>query len=149
MRRRNLRAEAERKPARDRFAIRSELLDPEVQYARGKALMQAGKYSEAVQQLQFAYDCDPQNGDYRAELAYCRFLQAPNRDVEATLDELRETLRIDAGCGLAVYYTGMVFARIGSLKTAEEYLQRSIKMLMPDRRPIEALKRLQKIRGRK
>lgn len=149
VRRRNLREEAARTPARDRFAIKSQLLDPEVQYAKGHTLMHAGKYGEAAQQLQFAYDCDPQNSTYRSELAYCRFLMAPNREAETAVDELKEALRIDPKCGLAVYYTGMIYGRIGSLKAAEEHLQRSIKMLMPDRRPIEALKKLQKKRGRR
>lgn len=148
MRRRTLREEAARKPARDRFAIKSQLLDPEVQFAKGTALVQAGKYREALQQLQFAHDCDPQNSDYRAELAYCRFQTEPRTGSELALGELRETLRIDPKCGLAVYYTGMVYGRIGQLQQAEDHLRRSIRLLMPDRRPIEALKRLQKKRRR-
>ena len=148
MRRRTLREEAERKPARDRFAIKSQLLDPELQYRKGTALIQAGKHQEALQQLQFAYDCDPQNSDYRAELAYCRFRVDPRHGSEHALEELRETLRIDPKCGLAVYYTGMVYGRIGQLRDAEQHLRRSIRLLMPDRRPIEALKNLQKKRRR-
>lgn len=146
MRRRTLREEAERKPASDRFAIKSQLLDPEVQFEKGTALVQAGHYREALQQLQFAHDCDPQNSDYRAELAYCRFQVAPRSGSDQALEELRETLRIDPKCGLAVFYTGMVHGRIGQLRQAEEHLRKSIRLLMPDRRPIEALKALQKRR---
>ncbi len=146
VRRRTLREEAARQPSRDRFAIKSQLLDPEVQFAKGTALMQAGKHHEALQQLQFAHDCDPQNSNYRAELAYCRFQGEPRHGSERALEELRETLRIDPKCGLAVYYTGMVYARIGQLRDAEHHLRRSIRLLMPDRRPIEALKGLQKKR---
>ncbi len=149
MRRRTLREETAKKPNRERFAIKSQLLDPEVQFQKGTRLMQAGKHREALQQLQFAHDCDPQNSDYRAELAYCRFLGEPRQGGERALEELKETLRIDPKCGLAVYYTGMVFSRIGELRQAEDYLQRSIRMLMPDRRPIEALKNLQKRRGKR
>ena len=148
-RRRTLREEASRKPKPDRFAIKSELLDPEVQYAKGKALMEAGDYQEAVRQLEFAYDCDPQNSAYRAELAYCRFLIAPRQEGDRSLEELREALRIDPQCGLAVYYTGMLYGELGELEEAESHLQRSIRMLMPDRRPIEGLKALQRKRGRR
>ncbi len=144
VRRRNLRDEAARTPSRDRFAIKSNLLDPEVQFEKGSALMGAGKYVEAVQQLQFAYDCDPQNSGYRSELAYCRFMVAPKREGDRALEELREALRVDPKCGLAVYYTGMVYGEIGRLDEAEAHLRKAIRLLMPDRRPIEGLKRFQK-----
>jgi tetratricopeptide (TPR) repeat protein len=142
IRRRNLREERSKKPARDRFVIKSELLDPEVQFKKGKALMGAGKYREALQQLQFACDCDPQNSDYRAELAYCRFLAHPG-DGRRALEELRETLRLDPKSGLAVYYSGMVLGELEDYQAAEEHLRRALKMMMPDRRPIEGLKELQ------
>ncbi len=148
-RRRNLREEAARKPTRDRFAIKSQLLDPEVQFKKGTALTQGGMHREALQQLQFAHDCDPQNSAYRAELAYCRFQVSPKSEAERVLEALQETLRIDPKCGLAVYYAGMVYRRTGRLREAEKYLRRSIRLLMPDRRPIEALKSLQKKRGRR
>ena len=149
VRRKTLRDEAARKPARDRFAIKSQLLDPEVQFAKGTALMGAGHHREALQQLQFAHDCDPQNSNYRAELSYCRFQVDPRQGGDRALEELKETLRIDPKCGLAVYYTGMVYGRTGQLREAEDHLRRSIRLLMPDRRPIEALKGLQKKRGRR
>jgi len=142
IRRRNLREKRKRKPARDRFVIKSELLDPEVQFKKGKALMGAGKHREALQQLQFACDCDPQNGEYRAELAYCRFLAHPG-DGKKALEELRETLRLDPESGLAVYYSGMILGELEDYVAAEEHLRRAIKMMMPDRRPIEGLKELQ------
>ena len=62
-----------RRPAAS-FAIKTDLLDSESQYKKGKALMDAGKHREALMLLEFAADCDPQNGVYAAELAYCRFL---------------------------------------------------------------------------
>ncbi len=149
VRRRNLREEAARKPSRDRFAIKSQLLDPEVQFAKGAALVKAGKHREALQQLEFAYDCDPQNSDYRSELAYCRFLVAPHSEADTSLGELKQALRIDPECGLAVYYTGMIYGKLGQIEEAEEHLRRSIRMLMPDRRPIEGLKALQRKRKRR
>lgn len=142
-RRHTLREERARRPARDRFVIKSELLDPELQFKKGKALMAAGLYREALQQLNFAYDCDPQNSDYRADLAYCRFLESPATEADRSLGELQETLRVDPKCGLAVYYAGMILSETDRYDEAEEHLQRAIKMLMPDRRPIEGLKELQ------
>ncbi len=142
-RRATLREQRKRQPDPDRFAIKSDLLDPERQFKKGKALMKAGRYKEAVDQLQFAYDCDPQNTTYRAELAYCRFLDSPGAEAEGALAELRETLRIDPECGLAFFYVGDVHAELGNVKEAEEHLQKAIKMMAPDRRPIESLKALQ------
>ena len=142
VRRQTLRTESEKKPAEDRFLIRSELLDSQVQFRKGKALARAGRYREALQQFEFAHDCDPQNSAYRAELAYCRFLDSPP-SAERSLSELRETLRIDPKCALAIYFSGMIEGEIGEYQAAEEKLRRAIKLMMPDRRPIEALKALQ------
>ena len=150
MRRRTLRQEAQtKKPARDRFRIQSKLLDPAVQFKKGKALMERERYKEAEQQLQFAYDCDPQNSTYRAELAYCRFRRDPDRQGEATLEELKETLRVDSRCSLAIYYAGLVSGELEYWDQAEEYLRQAIKLMMPDRRPIEGLKELQERRKKK
>lgn len=141
-RRKIKREEQARRPDADRFAIKSDLLDSELQFKRGKALMKQGNFQDAREQLQFAYDCDPQNSVYRAELAYCKFLDNP-REIQRTEDDLRETLRIDPRSGLATYYLGMVTMDLEKYEEAEQLLQKAIKMLKPDRRPIEALKDLQ------
>lgn len=130
---------ARRSPAE--MAIKTDLLDPEVQYRKGRALLDAGKFQEAAVLIEFASDCDPQNGLYSAELAYCRFCLAPGQGARA-LKELEETLRRDADCGLAVYYSGEVHRQMGNREEAEKNLRRAIKMMAPDRRPIEALKLL-------
>ena len=148
-RRANLRAQREKTPDADRFAIKSDLLDSERQFKKGKALMNAGRYREALVQLQFAYDCDPQNSIYRTELAYCKFLELPTAEAASSLTELKETTRIDPKFGLAVYYAGEIHRETGELDEAEEHLQRAIKMMAPDRRPIEALKALQAQRSKK
>lgn len=149
LRRRTLREEQARKPDANRFAIKSELLDSELQYKKGQALMQLGRYREARQQLQFAFDCDVQNSLYRAELAYCKFLDVPVTEAERSLAELKETLRIDPKCGLAVYYTGMIETELEQWDAAEQSLQKALKMMMPDRRPIEGLKQLQAKKSQK
>ncbi|HYG63243.1 MAG TPA: tetratricopeptide repeat protein, partial [Thermoanaerobaculia bacterium] len=91
--------------------------------------------------LEFASDCEPQNSLYRAEMAWCRFLQSPSLPNQP-VRELEETLKRDPRCGLAAYYLGEVLRQSGRFAEAEEPLQRAIKLMSPDRRPIEALKAL-------
>lgn len=143
LRRRKVREEKAAKPQSDRFAIKSELLDSELQFKKGQSLMAAGRYREARNQLQFAYDCDASNALYRAELAYCKFLDVPSAEAERSLEDLKETLRMDPKCGLAAYYMGMVQAELEQWEAGEASLQRALKLMMPDRRPIEGLKVLQ------
>jgi len=140
-RRKARREERDRRAPAEQPAIKTDLLDPEVQYRKGRALLDAGKLQEAALLIEFASDCDPQNGLYSAELAYCRFRLAPGQGARA-LKELQETLRRDPDCGLAVYYTGEVHRQMGDREDAEKMLRRAIKMMAPDRRPIEALKLL-------
>ncbi len=129
--------------SRDQFLIKSDLLDSETQFKKGKDLMEQGKYHDAIQQLQFAHDYDPQNPVYRAELAYCGYLHEPETKSPDALTELNETLRIDPHCGLAAYYAGIIHSDQGNFIEAEVYLQNANKLLKGDRRPIEALKALQ------
>jgi tetratricopeptide (TPR) repeat protein len=60
------------------------------------------------------------------------------------LAELEEAQRVDAKCGLAAYYAGLIHTALGSAEQAERQLRRALKLMAPDRRPIEALKELQK-----
>lgn len=139
-RRKTLREERERKPA-SFGGIKTDLLDSEAQFKKGQALLEQGKYKEAVLLLEFASDCDPQNSLYAAELAYCRFLVSSAHASQA-LRELQETLRRDPSCGLAAYYAGEISRETGSYEDAEGYFRRAIKLMSPDRRPIDALKNL-------
>jgi hypothetical protein len=128
--------------ARNAFAIKSNLLDSETQFRKGLELMKQGKYGEALELLQFAHDCEPQNALYRAELAFCRYRREPEIERKTSVDALRETVRIDPECGLAYYYAGVIYAEGGESEDAEPLLQRAIKLMAPDRRPIDALKQL-------
>ena len=121
--------------------IKTDLLDSEAQFKKGLALTEAGKHKEAIQYLEFASDCDPQNGIYRAELAWARVLFSPSQTNQA-LKELQEALRLDVNCGLAAYYAGEIHRELGNRDEAENYLRRAIKLMSPDRRPIDALKLL-------
>ena len=126
--------------AREAFAIKSNLLDADEQFKKGMLLVEAGKFADAIEQLQFAHDCEPQNAIYRAELAYCRYRKDPQLEGAAALQELQETVRIDPECGLALYYLGMLYGEEGDFDAAEPVLQSAIKLMKPDRRPIDALK---------
>ncbi|HJX27099.1 MAG TPA: DUF4388 domain-containing protein [Thermoanaerobaculia bacterium] len=139
-RRKTLREERERKPA-SFGGIKTDLLDSEAQFKKGQALLEQGKHKEAVLLLEFASDCDPQNSLYAAELAYCRFLVSSAHASQA-LRELQETLRRDPSCGLAAYYAGEISRETGFYEDAEGYFRRAIKLMSPDRRPIDALKNL-------
>jgi len=130
--------------AAESFRIETDLLDPEVQFRKGRALIAEGNYRDALDQLGYASDLDPQNGRYRAELAYCRYLYNPQAGAAVALEELNKALRIDPGCGLVHYYRGEILRILGRLDEAEQSLKRSIRPMAPDRRPIEALRALQK-----
>jgi len=129
-------------PLRDQFRLTTTLLDPDVQFRRGRALMNSGEYDKALVQLEYAADLDAQNATYLAELAYCRFLRSPMAAGPQALEELKQAHRIDPRCGLALFYQGEVHRQLGLFDEAEELLRLSIKPMAPDRRPINALRRL-------
>ena len=130
------------KPAEDRFQIQTDLLDPQLQFLRGHALLEQGKYLEALELLRFAADCDPQNGAYRAEVAFCRFLYSPRVNSGPAAVDLRETLRIDSRCGIAHYYLAEVLLAGGDGEQARQHLLQAERLLPDDARPTEALKRI-------
>ncbi len=132
--------EAERKKAK--FAIETDLLDSEEQFKKGLALAERGDLGKALELLEFAVSCDPQNATYRAELSYRRHQFEPHRYRKQAIVDLREAIRIDSRCGIASYYLGLIQGDEGDLADAETLLRKSIKLMAPDRRPIEALKEL-------
>ena len=129
------------------FRIETDLLDPELQYKKGRALKEAQRWGAALQQFDFAADCDPQNGAYRAEAAHCRFLLAPNSSSKKALDELKEAQRIDPESITPYLYAGEIAAHLGRFDEAESYLRSAAKRLGPaDRRALDALRDLAKKR---
>ena len=134
-------------PAPASFRIETDLLDPELQYKKGRALKEAQRWGAALQQFDFAADCDPQNGAYRAEAAHCRFLLAPNSMAGRALDELKEAQRIDPESITPYLYAGEIAAHLGRFDDAETYLRSAAKRLGPaDRRALDALRDLAKKR---
>ena len=128
--------------AADSFRIETDLLDPEVQFRKGRALMAEGNYRDALEQLGYASDLDPQNGKYRAELAHCRYLFNPQTAGPIAISELAKALRIDPRAGLAHFYQGEILKAMDLVDEAREAYRRAIKPMAPDRRPIDALRAL-------
>jgi tetratricopeptide (TPR) repeat protein len=129
------------------FRIETDLLDPEVQFKKGAALKEGKRWSQALQQFDFAADCDPQNGAYRAEAAHCRYLLAPSSMGGKALDELKEAQRIDPEAITPYLYAGEIAAQLGRFDEAEGYLRSAAKRLGPtDRRALDALRDLAKKR---
>lgn len=139
-RRRTLREERSHQPVS--MAIKTDLLDSELQFKKGLEQKSAGRYPEALLQLEFAADCDPGNSLYRAELAHCRFLNQPDLNAKASVAELKEAIRIDANCGLAHFYLGEIERLQGNSTAAEDAYRKAMRLMTPDRRPIEGLKAL-------
>jgi tetratricopeptide (TPR) repeat protein len=144
-RRRALKDDVYKKPAQNPFAIKTDLLNPELQFRKGRELIAAKKYRDAVTFLEFAADCDPQNGAYKAELAYCRYLDLPTL-TSAPLRELEETLRLDPHCGIAAFYAGEIQRIAGRREEAEASYKKAFKLMPRDPRPGEALTLLSKTR---
>ena len=64
------------------------------------------RHRQAITQFEFAVDLDPQNLDYRAELAWCRYHADPNRSEQRALSELADVLRVDPHHGPALFFSG-------------------------------------------
>jgi hypothetical protein len=124
------------------FAIKTDLLDPESQFKKGAELLVTGKHQQALAFLEFAADCDPQNGTYAASAAWCRYLVSNRTTGAATLAEMDDAIRIDPKCGIACFYAGEICRARGDVTRAEPYYQRAAKLMAPDRRPIDALKEM-------
>ncbi len=139
-RRRLLREEQEEERKVGPQRIETELLDPAVQHEKALELIAAGDVEKSLQYLEFAADCEPQNGTYRAQLAWARYTAGACR-AEQALRELKETRRIDPECGLAFLYAGDIASDLERYEEAEELLHVA-RGLLDDRRAIESLKTL-------
>lgn len=128
--------------ARDVFRVETRLLDPETQFRAGMKLVADGRHARAIEQLEYAADLDPQNLQYRSELAFCRFRVDPEANAIKALEELCEVTRVDPLHGLGLFYTGEILRHAGRLDEAEVFLKRAIRPMSPDRRPIDALREL-------
>jgi curved DNA-binding protein CbpA len=143
-----LRSRRERRAAATPAKVRSlkietDLLDADVQFRKGLALKRAGKLDLAQQQLDFAADCDAQNGLYLAEAAHCRYLLAPSAHAARSFEELLDAQRVDPTCAESYLYGGEIAAALGRIEAAEEQYRLAAKRLGPeDRRALDALAEL-------
>ncbi len=149
--RRSIRREDAARAARAAYhRIETDLLDPALQFRKGMALKEGGKFKAALQQLEFAADCDPQNGTYRAEAAHCRFLLSPASEGKNALEELREAQRVDPKSVEALMYHAEIAAQLGLFEEAETSLRQAARLLGPDdRRALDALRTLSAARKKK
>jgi tetratricopeptide (TPR) repeat protein len=120
------------------FAIKTDLLDADSQFKKGMTQKRAGNFGEAVKLFEFAVDCDQQNGTYRAELAYCRFLDRAELAADA-LKELLEAFRIDPKAGIALFYAGEISVATGDRAGAHAYYNQAAMRMPNDERPKKAL----------
>ena len=139
--RRAAREEASKRAQGDAFAIKTDLLDPAQQYRKGLQVKASGDSQGARRHFEFAADCDPQNGAYRAEAAHCLYLCAP-LSIKQALGEIEEALRADPKCGLACYYAGEILRASGDKAGAEAWFRRAGPLMPKDPRPLEALRTL-------
>ena len=137
---------ARRPEGGDQFRIKTDLLDSEAQFKKGMELLESGRHDLALEQLEFAAELDPQNLRYSSEAAYCRFLTDPVSNAKPALEKLREAIRVDPQFGLALFYSGEILREAGKFAEAESFLKRSLKPMAPDRRPVDALRALNRDR---
>jgi tetratricopeptide (TPR) repeat protein len=120
----------------EQFRISTELLDASSQYQEGLRRLAAGNNRGAVEQLQFAADIDPKPLT-RAHLAWARYLVDPERAAKASLAELADVVRADAGCARALFFTGEILRATGAWAEAEEAYRRAHRLDPSDRRSQE------------
>lgn len=112
---------------------RRALIDPEALWREGRSLAAKGKLREALSNFELAADCDVQNANYAAEVAWCRF-QLMISPAPQALKSLKNAIRLDGRCALAYLYAGRVMKTMGNELEAQAYLDRANR-LMPARRP--------------
>jgi tetratricopeptide (TPR) repeat protein len=144
-RRRTVRTAAIKPNLSERLAIKTDLLDTAAQFRNARNLMGQQKFKEAVTVLEFVCDCEPENPVYRAELAWCSFLNNPVVGSQP-LKELAEVLRMDPACGIAAFYAGEIARRTGRFDDADRLLRQAERLLPRDPRPNESLRLLPKRR---
>jgi tetratricopeptide (TPR) repeat protein len=120
----------------EQFRISTELLDASTQYQEGLRRLAAGNARGALEQFQFAADIDPKPIT-RAHLAWTRYLVDPERAAKASLAELADVVRADAGCGRAHFFTGEILRARGAFGDAEEAYRRAFRADPNDRRSQE------------
>jgi hypothetical protein len=123
-----------------RFKISTDVLDPESQHKKGRELLAANDPARALQFLEFAADCDPQNGMFAADLTWARYLASGRSTSGSALGELEEAARIDPACGIAHFYLGEIHRSRGDHAKAEPAYRKAARLMAPDRRALDALR---------
>jgi tetratricopeptide (TPR) repeat protein len=130
------------RPRADVYAIKTDHLDADGQFRAGLALKEAGRYTQALPLLEYAADLDAQNATYRAELAHCRFLDAPEVQGRRALEALAEAIRLDPRCAVAHLYSGAIHLAAGDVVKARAALAEAARLAPADPRVRTALQQL-------
>jgi hypothetical protein len=119
--------------------IRTDLLDPEVQFARAWSIARPASCANDAA-VRVRRRLRPTEQFYR-QAGVTRYQLSPATAARA-VGELEEALRADPQCGLASYYAGVLLGELGRIDEAEVHLRAASRRMAPDRRPIDALKTL-------
>jgi tetratricopeptide (TPR) repeat protein len=92
-------------------------------FAQGRALMQGGKQSEAIDRFKDAIAIDRGNREYQRALAQAQFADGKTADAESTLSGL---LQSDSTDGLASLIMGRILVKEGRVAEAISYFRRAI-----------------------
>jgi TolA-binding protein len=95
----------------------------------GEALVQLGKFDEALGRFSVVLDLEPK-GRYARQALFrageCAFMAAKDDDARRSLTRFREQYRDDALCAYALQYLGELCLRAGDAGAAEEHYQVAI-----------------------
>jgi predicted Zn-dependent protease with MMP-like domain len=91
--------------------------DPVVRHLAGIALLELDRAAEAVREFRQAVALDPEDGEFRANLALALFRKL---DLEAADNESREALRTSPDLPDALYVRGLIVERSGDRVRADE-----------------------------
>lgn len=106
--------------------------DPVLRFLAGIALLEMDQPGDAADQLSRAVEIDPEDAEFRSNLALALFRSCRFREAE---DHARKALECDADSPDALFATALVLERAGRLDEADRRLERAAR-LDPDRFPV-------------
>lgn len=122
--RREVAAEAKKRvpgrpSAAEQLRIRTDLLDAGAQFTAGLARLEAGNPKGALEYFEYATEID-RRPQYRAYLAWSRYLINPQSHARLALQELGDVVRSDTACEEAYFFAGEIQQRQERYDVAEE-----------------------------
>ncbi|MCA3015159.1 MAG: DnaJ domain-containing protein [Myxococcaceae bacterium] len=108
----------------------SKLLAAEERFQKGKILVQARKFPEAVKMLDEAIAANADEPEFLAWRGYARFFTVPDRkvgQVEAMKD-ISQCLKRNPNVVAAHYFQGVMAKILGDLQTAKKHFNQTVKL---------------------